>query len=1549
MRFRKPESDAGSPPFRGEREAENGHASLAAAEAAASEAILVQRNADFGDVIGSLGKLAPKASSSLIREVDGARAVASMAAAYAEVGLRTAALVSDLRGAHEVLHDAAGKRLPFVVNLTCRAVRRQAGSLHGGHDDYYAAADTGFFQLFAASAQEASDFALIAHRIAELSLTPGLCAQDFYQTSHSVQSVDLPEREFLMAYLGRAEDEIESPTPAQSILFGEQRRRVPVLVDRDHPAGVGGVQDRESYFRSVTAQRAFFYGHVERMAEQAMREFGELTGRFYAGASGYRTGDADVVVVAQGAIVEELRAVVDCLRDKERVKAGLVGMTMFRPFPGAELTKLLKGRSVVTVLERTDQPLAEDLPLLREIRCAIDKATENGIADGASLPYPDYDVYRGSDDRPRVLSGVYGVGGDLPSFGELLAVYHNMLAAVRPKRKRQEGIVRQRFYVGADFGPPSRRFPHLQTLHQRLDRSYPDLATLSLPTADGSPEPSAEVRTVRMHSLSGQGGLFAGNLFAQTLSGVMEWTVRTFPEGGLDPLLQPASLTICHAERDEVVRGKPSEADVVLVTPYNLLEDLPVLSARKAGTLIVESNRDPAELWAGLSRRTEDTIRARELRVHVIDARKIATEAASNPSFIDQLTVWALLGAYAKTCLKLAQEDLGHFVEALLSRLEARFGRSHYLNEDITNAFLLGADELAELAWASMDEKRDMRELEPPWTVKETTHTDGSVFDLTRFWHSVGYLYDSGQASEALTDPYLATGIVPARSSAFRDMTSFRLRIPGWLQENCTGCGLCWSQCPESALPPSVQHVASTIETAVNERERQGGGTVQMKRIGEHLAKQAYRLVLNDGINQYMTMGPLLEDAFSRLMEKMGIDGDKLDEMRAEFDPVREMVAEVPFAKTDTFFNTPHGKEKGAGCLLTLALNPLSCTGCGLCIAVCPDDALDWVDQTADQLSKCHTNWQFQMMLPEPPGELLDRHISREDPETQVYRLLGKQVYHSMVGGDGAAPGNTVKTAVHLATATVESIMRPRFERYVVRLGALIERLEDKIQGKVADSLKINDFEEFGRQLTRLQHKALTASELSRLVGDIESHGIDPDRLSRLTGLLAKLKEQRHCYIEGAGGTGRARMVLAIDAGSTSFWNNLYPYNPLPHPWVCHLPGDAAAVAVGLFEGIAARLSREMAVVRSVELEIGDAYDPAEHDAYFEQFTWNDFTDEELELMPPIVVLVEAGTTTWESVSRLLSMRFPVKVVVVDREGLAVPAPGGSETVEEGESVLADEQGLLAVTRRDVFVLQTSIGHPGHLIQGVSEGLARKTAALFCVHAPDAQTSGVGADETAGQARLAYLSRSFPLFHFDPGEASPLTLVGNPDIGNTWTSREQTVAEPSGATATRTVPLTVADWAVNEARFSGHFKIMGKGYRSAQMKTLADYIELEPSQREGLEPYIDLIDRNGRHVIAVVSPEMVAATERKRDAWRYLKALAGVGVAAEAPEPVEAESPTKAAAAEAPEPAPRADESAYQRLTQRLLTLAGYTEDPDHFKQSLRRFVTRNDRGDDGE
>ena len=68
---------------------------------------------------------------------------------------------------HESLY-AAGKRLPYVLNIGCRAITKSSLNVHCAHDDYHRIDDTGFIQLMAKNAQEVADLNLISRKIAEL-------------------------------------------------------------------------------------------------------------------------------------------------------------------------------------------------------------------------------------------------------------------------------------------------------------------------------------------------------------------------------------------------------------------------------------------------------------------------------------------------------------------------------------------------------------------------------------------------------------------------------------------------------------------------------------------------------------------------------------------------------------------------------------------------------------------------------------------------------------------------------------------------------------------------------------------------------------------------------------------------------------------------------------------------------------------------------------------------------------------------------------------------------------------------------------------------------------------------------------------------------------------------------------------------------------------------------------------------------------------------------------------------------------------------------------
>jgi len=376
-------------------------------------------------------------------EPESEHAAAAVTAGMSMSGLR-AVNFSSAQGIafmHESLYAAVGKRLPYVLNIGARAITKSTLNVHCGHDDYHCIDDTGFCQLFGKSAQEAADLSVIGRKIAELSLTPAAVGQDGFLTTHLIEPLLVPERELIAEYLGRPDDIIECPTPAQKLVYGETRRRVPILWDVDNPILSGPVQNQDAYMQSVAGQRPYFFDHIEAIAERCMDEFFELTGRRYQRATGYDFDDAEYVILGQGSMITQAEAVADYLRETRKLKVGVVNLTIWRPFPGDLVARMLQGKKGVAVLERTDQPLAEDLPIMREVRAALTKCLENGaMGKGEESPYPDYPVYA-HGDMPRLYSGCYGLGSrDLQPEG-LIAAVENMLP---------EGKHRKFYYLSVD-------------------------------------------------------------------------------------------------------------------------------------------------------------------------------------------------------------------------------------------------------------------------------------------------------------------------------------------------------------------------------------------------------------------------------------------------------------------------------------------------------------------------------------------------------------------------------------------------------------------------------------------------------------------------------------------------------------------------------------------------------------------------------------------------------------------------------------------------------------------------------------------------------------------------------------------------------------------------------------------------------------------------------------------------------------------------------------------------------------------------------------------
>src|SRR4051812_42354795 len=200
----------------------------------------------------------------------------------------------------EVLYTISGKRLPVLMNIGARALTSQGLNVHAGHDDVMSVADVGWGMLFARNAQEAGDFCLICRRTAEATKTPFFNVQDGFLTTHTVETVRLPELEFMKEFVGSPKEKLMN------------------LMDTANPVMSGVVQNQDSYMKGKIAQR-WYYDRVGPALDDAFEEFGRKTGRKYGNVEAYRCEDADFILVGMGCYMETAKATIDYLRDVKNI------------------------------------------------------------------------------------------------------------------------------------------------------------------------------------------------------------------------------------------------------------------------------------------------------------------------------------------------------------------------------------------------------------------------------------------------------------------------------------------------------------------------------------------------------------------------------------------------------------------------------------------------------------------------------------------------------------------------------------------------------------------------------------------------------------------------------------------------------------------------------------------------------------------------------------------------------------------------------------------------------------------------------------------------------------------------------------------------------------------------------------------------------------------------------------------------------------------------------------------------------------------------------
>jgi pyruvate-ferredoxin/flavodoxin oxidoreductase len=1416
-------------------------------------------------------------------EPEGEHAAAGVTAGMSMTGLRATNFSSGqgIAYMHESLYAAAGKRLTYVLNVAARAMTKHALNVHAGHDDYHAVDDSGFFQLFAKNVQESGDVTLIAHRIAELTLNPGISAQDGFLTSHVIEDVRLPEPELIRDYLGDPSDIIECPTPAQRLVFGETRRRIPELFNLDYPAMLGVVQNQDAYAQGVAAQRPFYFDHVAEMTDRAFQEYAELTGRKYSRVMGYRMEDAEWVLAGQGTVIPNAEAVADYLREKG-IKVGVLNFTMFRPFPADLVTRILAGKKGVTVLERVDQPLAVDPPLLREIRSAMGQAVENFRAHGVQkkahprypepreagevrAPFPSLAVVS-PDDVPDFFAAGFGFGSRDLQPGDLVAAVENML---------EDGRKSRHYYLGVEFIREGTRLPKLQIWQDQLKEAYPDIGERALKSAGDINLLPKDAISLRIHSVGGWGAITTGKNIAATAFEMFGLHVKANPKYGSEKKGQPTTFYAVFSHEEVRPNAELKHVNVVLSPDGNVFKHSnPLAGLSTGGVFVIQSDRSAEETWNSFPEYIQRDIKERSIKVYALDGFGIASSEASDAELRYRMQGAAFMGAFFATSPILENEGMTEerLFEGLEDQMREKFGKKgEQVVRDNVRVIRRGFDEVVEIPVldASRDEATEAPAARMP-TMMDVPAEDG-LADPGRFFEQVCAVCAVGQ--DGIADPFAAISAIPAATSAVRDMTDIRFEVPDFIPEKCTGCSQCWVQCPDAAIPGLVVSVENLLDEAILYASN-GKPKDRVKQISRHLAREARKQL--KGV-PFKTFADTLSASYANVAEKLGWDAERRAALDEEWASVYSVLSEFPLAKTTPFYDVPENKEKGSGGLLAITISPEACKGCNICVEVCPENALVTVRQDEEIVDRLRRNWKFWEQLPDTDDRYVNVRNLDEGIGVLSSLLLKKENYRSMAGGDGACMGCGEKTAVHLVVSTIEAVMQPRVDKLLKELESLSLELAGKAHELVAEHTDVD-----------------AAAEGTVEVELPEDVRAQVDLLNRSRKELEDLKWR---YTTGPSGRGRAPLGITNSTGCSSVWGSTYPYNPYPFPWVNHLFQDAPSIAIGIFEGHMRKMADGFVSLRRARKLVDGSYDRSADELFFGDFGWEQFDDEEFKLCPPILSIGGDGAMLdigFQNLSRLMASGKPIRVLVLDTQvysntgGQACTSGFTGQVADmsawgkahHGKEEVRKELGYIAMAHRGVFVHQSSQALASHLMEGVIKGLNTRRPAIFNIYTPCPVEHGLADDWAPEAAKLALEARAFPFFTYDPDGgldiSDCLSLDGNPAMDATWPTYNLTFRNEEGEEVTEEYPLTIADWAFTETRFRKHFRPAKDG--DDDLVLFHQFLHLSHDEREGKRAFIWTVDAAGNRSRIVCSSEMVFLAEERLLYWHQLRELAGIDV-----------------------------------------------------------------------
>ena len=463
------------------------------------------------------------------------------------------------------MYKIAGELTPTVFHIAARSIAAQALSIFGDHSDVMAARATGWGMLFAASVQEAHDFALITQRATLASRIPFLHIFDGFRTSHEIQKIELLD-----------DSDIKALLDDETVHAHRSRALTP-----DNPFIRGTAQNPDVFFQARESVNPYYLA-APTIVQEAMDRFAEQVGRSYKLFEYAGAPDAERVVVLMGSGGEAVEETVDHLVARGE-KVGVVKVRLYRPFASEQfLAALPPSVKVIAALDRTKEPGSAGEPLYQDVVTAVNEALTNGNAPFKKMP--------------RIIGGRYGLSSKEFTPAMIKGIFDEMLR-LHPMNHFTVGIVDDVTHTSLEWDPG-------------FDIEPDDVTRAVFWGLGSDGTVGANKNSIKI--IGGNTDQYAQGYFVYDSK---KAGARTISHLRFGP--RPIHSTY-------LIRS----ANFVGVHQFGFLERYDTLeSAREGAIFLLNSPYGPDEVWDKLPRVVQEQIIEKKLQFYVIDAYRVARES----------------------------------------------------------------------------------------------------------------------------------------------------------------------------------------------------------------------------------------------------------------------------------------------------------------------------------------------------------------------------------------------------------------------------------------------------------------------------------------------------------------------------------------------------------------------------------------------------------------------------------------------------------------------------------------------------------------------------------------------------------------------------------------------------------------------------------------------------------------------------------------------------------------------------------------------------------